>query len=98
MPEQTTGGKISFWGILGIIAFSLAVWFMISHEYQKQLYLLMTLMLSAFLLMIAFDMGLEPRTAQTVAATEPTPAPVLESKPVAAPVTKTPKKSSSKRR
>jgi hypothetical protein len=97
MPEQTTGGKISFLGILGIVAFSLIVWFMISNDYQKQLYLLVTLMLSGFLLMIAFDIWLEHKPVATAAVTEPPPTPVLEPKPVAPPAARG-KKGAQKRR
>ncbi|HZS46027.1 MAG TPA: hypothetical protein VFC63_13060 [Blastocatellia bacterium] len=97
MPEQTTGGRISLWGILGCIAFVAAVILMITYDHQKELYLLMTAVLSVFLLMIAFDVGIEPKTAQTVAVAEPAPLPASETVPVEQPVKKSAKTSKKRR-
>jgi hypothetical protein len=98
MPDQTTGGRISFWGILGCIAFVATVILMISHDLQKELYLLMTVVLSAFLLMIAFDIGIEPKAAQAVAVAEPAPLPI-ETTPIEQPIArKSPKTPNKKRR
>jgi len=88
MPDQTTGGKVSFWGILGAVAFVALVILMISHDLQKELYLLMTVVLSVFLLVIAFDVGIEPRTAETAMLTEPVTVPTIESRSVEQPVAK----------
>src|SRR6266700_2532522 len=98
MPDQTTGGKISFWGILGCGAFVALLILMISHDLQKELYLLMTVILSVFLMVIAFDVGIEPKMAESAALAEPTPVPVIESRSVDQPVAKKPNKSTKKRR
>ena len=98
MPEQTTGGRISFTGILGCIVFVAVVILMITYDYQKELYLLMTVVLSAFLLMIAFDIGLDSKTSQVAVVSEPSTVPAMESAQVEQPVVKRPAKSSKKRR
>jgi len=98
MPEQTTGGRISFWGILGSVAFVALVILMISQDLQKELYLLMTAVLSVFLMVIAFDVGIEPRTAETAAVAEPIPVSILESKSDDQPVARKTNKSTKKRR
>ena len=99
MPEQTTGGKFSLWGILGCAAFVALIILMISQDLQKELYLLMTVVLSIFFMVIAFDVGIDPRTAEPATVTEPNPVPVIESKSAEQPaVARKTNKSTKKRR
>jgi hypothetical protein len=99
MPEQTTGGKFSIWGILGCAAFVALIILMISHDLQKELYLLMTVVLSVFFMVIAFDVGIDPRTAEPATVTEPSPVPVIESRSAEQPsVARKTNKSTKKRR
>ena len=86
MPEQTTGGKFSIWGIVGSASFIALIILMISHDLQKELYLLMTVVLSVFFMVIAFDVGIEPKTAETATVAEPAPVPVNESRSADQPV------------
>jgi hypothetical protein len=86
MPEQTTGGKFSLWGIVGCAAFVALIILMISHDLQKELYLLMTVVLSVFFMVIAFDVGIDPSAAEPATVTAPSPVPVIESKSAEQPV------------
>jgi len=86
MPEQTTGGKFSIWGIVGSVVFLALIILMISRDLQKELYLLMTVVLSVFFMVIAFDIGIDPRTAETATVAEPSPVPVIESRSAEQPV------------
>jgi len=98
MPEQTTGGKFSIWGILGCAAFVALIILMISHDLQKELYLLMTVVLSVFFMVIAFDVGIDPGTAEPATAIAQNSVPAIESKSAEQPVARKTNKSTKKRR